>query len=472
MQLCSLIGASVRASVKPRCKLELATSSPWRHLSSAPDFAAQVAGKKFQIYISKVNDPCVNLSIEHYLLQKSRKDSVVLFLYVNRPCIVIGRNQNPWLEIDLQLVSELKGGRRKVALHKYATRAQHTGKRVANNIPGVDIVRRRSGGGTVFHDEGNVNYCVICPSTEFTRDKHAEMVVRAIREGLSPRARVNERHDIVLDQGTLPEGEADPEDMHKTAYDDPKRTPLKISGSAYKMVRDRALHHGTCLLNSANMDILSRLFMSPARPYIKALGVESVRSSVGVIFPEWERDAVKRFQANVIKQFSKLYSVEPEPGSTSGRRNKAKEEAVELDLAHADLPEIQRGIDELRSDAWTYGQTPRFTFDNHAITVPTSRPSRVTKAAVIWPSPLNFPKPSVQLSVRQGVLEEATVASQRQDRLIGKRLCEIDDFENQVGVERYLHEGLYYSTEVRRYAEKWLNATFAKGAKKYSQLRG
>lgn len=466
MRVCSLFGASVRASVKPRCRRELWTPPPWRNLSSASDFAAQVAGKKFQIYISKVDDPCVNLSIEHYLLQKSRKDSVVLFLYVNRPCIVIGRNQNPWLEIDLQLASELKGGRRKVALHKYSTHAQHTGKRVVNILPGFDIVRRRSGGGSVFHDEGNVNYCVICPSTEFTRDKHAEMVVRAIREGLSPRARVNERHDIVLDQGTHPEGEADPEDMHKTPYDDPKRTPLKISGSAYKMVRDRALHHGTCLLNSANMDILSRLFMSPARPYIKALGVESVRSSVGVIFPEWERDAVKQFQSNVIKQFSKLYSVEFEPSSTSEVNNKADKGAIELDMGHADLPEIQKGIDELRSDAWTYGQTPRFTLDNHAITVPKSKPSRANEAATIWPSPLNFPKPSVQVSVRQGVVEEATITSQRQDRLIGKGLYEIDDFENLVSVERYLHDGLYYSTEVRRYAEKWLNVTFAKGAKR------
>ena len=81
------------------------------------------------------------------MLQKSSPESAILFLYVNRPSIIIGRNQNPWLEVNLALLSQ---GRNK-------PETEPPGLGV------VDLVRRRSGGGTVFHDEGNVNWSIICP---------------------------------------------------------------------------------------------------------------------------------------------------------------------------------------------------------------------------------------------------------------------------------------------------------------------
>ena len=146
-------------------------------------------------YISTSRDPYLNLSIEHYLLQKSSPESAILFLYVNRPSIIIGRNQNPWLEVNLALLIE--SGER--------PETEPSGLRV------VDLVRRRSGGGTVFHDEGNINWSIICPSAKFTRDKHAEMVVRALRNCGIERARVNKRHDIVLDQGERV-GTSEPDD--------------------------------------------------------------------------------------------------------------------------------------------------------------------------------------------------------------------------------------------------------------------
>lgn len=189
-------------------------------------------------------------------------------MYVNRPSIIIGRNQNPWLEVNLALLNPSSHGKPKTAPPGLGT---------------VDLVRRRSGGGTVFHDEGNVNWTVICPSADFTRDKHAEMVVRALRSCGVVRARVNARHDIVLDQGKRGV-DTDPEDTHSTPYeatdfDTPR--PLKVSGSAYKLTRGRALHHGTCLLSSPNLNIIPNYLHSPAKPYITARGVESVSSPVG-----------------------------------------------------------------------------------------------------------------------------------------------------------------------------------------------
>ena len=250
----------------------------WRALAEA---------SKYQIYVSRSLDPFLNLSIEHFLLQKSPPHSTVLFLYVNRPCVVIGRNQNPWLEVNLPLVQQDR----------------------------IQLVRRRSGGGTVFHDEGNVNYSVICPSADFTRDKHARMVTAAIRE-LNLRARVNERHDIVLDQGHMLEEKVwpDPTDMHQTKFqrDNGNSPSLKISGSAYKITRQRALHHGTCLLASANLRMISNYLKSPARQFIKARGVESVRSVIGNVYHEPDISSMsynKGFQAQVIKTFTNVYGI-------------------------------------------------------------------------------------------------------------------------------------------------------------------
>lgn len=269
---------------------------------SAPVFQAAVTSStsKYQIYLSQLHDPFVNLSIEHFLLQKSAPDSTILFLYINRPCVVIGRNQNPWLETNLRMLrSTLAHGREP---HQNATE-------------NVALVRRRSGGGTVFHDFGNLNYCVICPPADFTRDKHAQMVTQAIRT-LTPRARVNERHDIVLDQGDLKNGE------DKTSISDWDQTPyhqsgtnlvaLKVSGSAYKLTRQRALHHGTCLVSSPNIGNISAYLKSPARSFMKARGVESVRSPIGNIAERAVLDveaSLKIFQTRITQAFAELYQI-------------------------------------------------------------------------------------------------------------------------------------------------------------------
>ena len=270
-----------------------------------------------QSYVSTSRDPYFNLSIEHHFLQKSSPDSALLLLYVNRPSIIIGRNQNPWLEVNLALLNQ-------------------SGERPETEPPGlgtVDLVRRRSGGGTVFHDEGNVNWTVICPSAKFTRDKHAEMVVRALRSCGVERARVNERHDIVLDQGQRA-GQLDPEDTHVTPYAgalDTTPKPLKVSGSAYKLTRNRALHHGTCLLSSPNLNLILHFLHSPAKPYIKARGVESVNSPVGNILLSNEE-----FSSAVQKQFRHVYS--PSQDTTS---EEIGDELLKID-------DVKRGYNELK----------------------------------------------------------------------------------------------------------------------------
>ena len=262
--------------------------------------------------------------------------------------MVIGRNQNPWLEVNLNLIGRPAPSQ----MHGY-----QTGQYLSN----VHLVRRRSGGGTVFHDDGNVNYSVICPTADFTRDKHAEMVVRAIRKN-NPRARVNERHDIVLDHSVLQDERYWPEadDMHKTRYShlDDRFPSVKVSGSAYKLTRQRSLHHGTCLLSSPNLGSISQYLHSPARPYMKARGVESVRSLVGNVYEKSatpSSDSIQVFQRQVMDEFTELYAISKKvlaPFSTSALQPKLHADGEwtsgYVGESVTDIAEIRAGTEELK----------------------------------------------------------------------------------------------------------------------------
>jgi lipoate-protein ligase A len=242
-------------------------------------------------------DPYLNLSIEHYIFQHVPLATRVLLFYINRPCIVIGRNQNPWVEINLQLLKDIS--------HETSAKSQILSK--------VDFVRRRSGGGTVFHDDGNVNWGVICDANEFTRDKHAEMVVRGIQQAGAKNVRVNDRHDIVLES-------------------DLGSRPLKVSGSAYKLARGRALHHGTALCQSKNLGIIPEFLRSPAKSFITAKGVDSVRSPITNLDLDPEA-----FCQGVEAQFRELYNV-------------SSESYLMTDLGSEclDIKEVRDGYEELK----------------------------------------------------------------------------------------------------------------------------
>lgn len=316
------------SAVIPRCGRGFSTSAV-SHSSSFPSsqFAhfASRQSSLHQIYQSHSLDPYVNLSIEHFLLENAPADSSILFLYVNRPCVVIGRNQNPWLETNLRAIQN--------------DRVRDPEGRCSD---GEDVlyVRRRSGGGAVYHDEGNLNYSVISPRTSFTRNKHVEMVVRALHRIGATNTSVNDRHDIVMSLG--------------------EEVPRKISGSAFKLTRSRALHHGTCLLDTPNIENLGAFLRSPARGYIKAKGVESVRSPVANVSKVFT-DASIPFSIqgaveSIMEEFARLYSTHPQAVLRAKRAH-----ANDLELFAGDdwvtgavgetqteEPGIKKGIDELR----------------------------------------------------------------------------------------------------------------------------
>ncbi|KAI1427561.1 hypothetical protein F5Y12DRAFT_159296 [Xylaria sp. FL1777] len=423
-----------------------------------------------QVYISRSRDPYLNLSIEHFLLQKSHPDSVVLLLYTNRPCIVIGRNQNPWVEVNLGLVNQRGilrqlreasqlpvAGNGNTVVKERGGAGERTSPVEEDNGADDDVllVRRRSGGGTVFHDAGNVNYSVICPPAAFDRNKHAEMVVRALQglRKIPHGVRVNERHDIVLDVSSTDVASNESRSTVTRINGDEVKT-FKISGSAYKLTRTRSLHHGTCLLSSPHLLFLSQLLRSPAAPYIKARGVESVRSpvrNVGVSNAEFE-DAV-------VAEFMTMYD-----GARARYEGneKGKIDVEILDAADVeDIPEVQAGVAELRSRDWIYAQTPQFTFSSHPTAddprprpdLPTDLPSSFfpTNQELNSTTSADPIAPGLQMTVRHAEITEVAAPnadsgntggviptsgasnSSLVDSLKGLHLHHIDDWRIHVG---------------------------------------
>ncbi len=82
-------------------------------------------------YFSNSNNPAFNLALEEVLLKHHEED--FFLLYINSPAVIVGKNQNATAEIN----------------HRFAQEN------------GIEIHRRISGGGTVYHDLGNLNYCYI-----------------------------------------------------------------------------------------------------------------------------------------------------------------------------------------------------------------------------------------------------------------------------------------------------------------------
>lgn len=240
---------------------------------------------------SPSTDPRWNLALEEYVFSRMDRSRSYFMLWQNHNTIVIGKNQNAAAEINAQYVQE----------------------------HGIQVVRRLSGGGAVYHDLGNLNYTFITDTGAFDRinfSRFCQPVMDALRS-LGVEAQLNGRNDMTI-QGR------------------------KFSGNSQYTKGGRRLHHGTLLFRS-NLDVLSSaLRVSPDK--IQSKGIPSVKSRVANIsdfLPE--PITMEQFKAVIAAKI--LRTPAPEPYRFSER---------EL----AEISSIQHN--RYNQWDWTYGYAPRY----------------------------------------------------------------------------------------------------------------
>ncbi|KAF9910298.1 Biotin/lipoate A/B protein ligase [Linnemannia zychae] len=265
--------------------------------SKAPATKNTQGNFKVETYISKINDPWTNLAFEEWLFRNSDPSTYILFLYRNSKSVIVGRNQNPFKECNLKLLAR----------------------------EGVPFVRRKSGGGTVYHDMGNTNYSIMMPREVFDRRTNVELICRALHE-LDIPASVNERHDIVVDG-------------------------KKIS---FKLIQHRAYHHGTMLIDT-DLSSLGQ-YLKVDRTSLVTKGVASVRSPVTRLRESSFTIDHLSFCEATRTEFLKRYAYDTWRQNLEG-------EPISVDQQMVDRMEgVQQIRDEMKTWDWMYGQTPEFSY--------------------------------------------------------------------------------------------------------------
>jgi lipoate-protein ligase A len=239
-------------------------------------------------------DPYFNLATEEYLLRVAGQDCFMI--WQNEPAVVVGKHQNAFAEVNHAFIYE-------------------------NNIP---VIRRISGGGTVFHDPGNLNFSFI--------QKGEKRKLVDFRKFTSPVIEMLNKLGI---QAAF-EGK-----------NDIRVNGLKISGNAEHVFKDKVLHHGT-LLYSSGLDWLHEAIRTEENKY-NHRGVQSVRSKVG----------------NVI-DFMKIKMPLCEFKSTLLDYIESKFDNIEhYQLSAGDQLKIdQLVISKYKTWLWNYAYSPDFTFKN------------------------------------------------------------------------------------------------------------
>ena len=262
---------------------------------NSPKESSIIVGRlmKNVVYLQvDTTDPAFNLALEEYVFEHMSRDREYLMMWRNANAIIVGRHQNTLAEINADFVRS----------------------------KGIQVVRRLSGGGAVYHDLGNLNFTFIMdaqPGQQVDLRRFCEPVAEALCD-MGAYAEVSGRNDILIDG-------------------------QKISGNAQYVRQGRVMHHGTILFDSDLSVLGQALQVDQAK--IQAKGVKSVRSRVTTVRPHLKQDlTVLQFRDKLVESLLK-----------------------DLSFTRYELtPEDIAAVEELRKEKyatweWNYGTSPACT---------------------------------------------------------------------------------------------------------------
>lgn len=241
------------------------------------------------------NDPYYNQAFEEYVFT-TYSDETILLIWQNSPAVVCGNYQNLFAEVNV----------------------------LESMREGTALIRRPTGGGTVYHDLGNLNYSIIrtCDASTVDYPPFIMPVVKALNEIGIP-ACINRKSDISING-------------------------MKVSGSAQKIVRNRVLHHGTLLFDT-DLRMLKHL-ANGQRDHYTSKGTRSVPWPV-VNMREYVPELdVNGFRQELFEHLKKSFSI------------------TTAELSCWEIAEINKlSSDKYKSWEWTYGRSPAFSYSRDFI---------------------------------------------------------------------------------------------------------
>ena len=239
--------------------------------------------------VSPQTNPYWNVAVENYFVAQQAQNQVAMYLWKNHRTVVIGQNQNPFAECNVDaLLSD-----------------------------GGYVMRRTTGGGAVYHDDGNINFSFVAPYDLYDQLRQFEVIRTALRDyGLE--TELSGRNDILCNG-------------------------RKFSGNAFSKGTHQRLHHGTILIKG-NMDDLSRYLKVRASKLHKH-GVNSVQSRV-VNLSELTDITSENIVPHLVSAFETVYG--------------GKVQTVDFEELKQ-RPEVVELYNKYSSDEWLYGKWRNFT---------------------------------------------------------------------------------------------------------------
>lgn len=176
------------------------------------------------LYQSDSYDGWRNLATDRFFLEHLNENDILLYLYINENAVIIGKNQNALRECNLGAMEN----------------------------DSVQLVRRHTGGGAVYHDKGNLNFSFIMGDEHYDLNRQFGIIQKALSR-LELDATLSGRNDLLIGD-------------------------KKFSGNAFAASKGMKAHHGTILIDAD----LSRLekYLNVSSKKLNAKGVTSVRSRV------------------------------------------------------------------------------------------------------------------------------------------------------------------------------------------------